>query len=47
MRTEASSASSTGAVSLEAAATQRLPPATTWQAVPSFFRQKPSALRQK
>jgi hypothetical protein len=39
--------SSTGAVSFEAAATQRRPRFTTWQAVPSFFRQKPSALRQK
>ena len=37
----------TGAVSLLAAATQRRPPLTTWQTVPSFLMQKPSAERQK
>ena len=36
-----------GAESLLAAATQRLPPSTTWQAEPSFFRQNPKLLRQK
>ena len=37
---------STGAVSEEWAATQRLPCGTTWQCTPSFFRQNPSACRQ-
>ncbi len=37
----------TGGVSAECAATQRVPPGTTWQTVPSFLRQKPSAFRQK
>ena len=45
--TLAPNATNTGAVSLDAAATHRLPLATTWQTVPSFFRQKPSACRQK
>jgi hypothetical protein len=34
---------STGAESFDAAATQFLPLWTTWHAVPSFLRQKPSA----
>ena len=43
----ASSAMRTGGVSAECAATQRVPPGTTWQSSPSFFRQNPSAFRQK
>ena len=38
---------SAGALSFDAAATHLAPPLTTWQTVPSFFRQKPSAFRQK
>jgi hypothetical protein len=37
----------TGGVSAECAATHFLPTLVTWQTSPSFFRQKPSACRQK
>jgi hypothetical protein len=38
---------STGGVSAECAATHFFPTRVTWQTSPSFFRQKPSACRQK
>ena len=38
---------STGGVSAECAATHFAPTRVTWQVSPSFFRQKPSAFRQK
>ena len=38
---------STGGVSAEWAATHFFPTRVTWQTSPSFFRQKPSACRQK
>ena len=43
----AEAADSTGGESAECAATHFFPTFVTWQTVPSFFRQKPSALRQK